>query len=54
MAELECLIVHMDINCNTSSGITYDFNSEKFTLDIRVPVDAFEVKRFCKKRVLQT
>jgi len=34
---------------NTSSGITYDFNSEKFTLDIRVPIDAFELSVFAKR-----
>jgi len=34
---------------NTNSGITYDFNSEKFTLDIRVPIDAFELSVFAKK-----
>ena len=34
---------------NTNAGITYDFNSEKFTLDIRVPIDAFELSVFAKK-----
>jgi len=34
---------------NTNSGITYDFNPEKFSLDIRVPVDAFELSVFAKK-----
>ena len=34
---------------NTNSGITYDFNPEKFTLDIRVPIDAFELSVFAKK-----
>ena len=37
---------------NTNSGITYDFNPEKFTLDIRVPIDAFELSVFCKKKSL--
>ena len=34
---------------DTKSGITYDFNSEKFTLDIRVPIDAFELSVFAKR-----
>jgi len=34
---------------NTNAGITYDFNSEKFTLDIRVPLDAFELSVFAQK-----
>ena len=34
---------------DTKSGITYDFNPEKFTLDIRVPIDAFELSVFAKK-----
>jgi outer membrane usher protein len=38
---------------NTSSGITYDFNPEKFTLDIRVPVDAFELSVFAKKESIK-
>ena len=38
---------------NTSSGITYDFNPEKFTLDIRVPIDAFELSVFAKKESIK-
>jgi outer membrane usher protein len=34
---------------DTKSGITYDFNPEKFTLDIRVPIDAFELSVFAKR-----
>ena len=38
---------------NTNSGITYDFNPEKFTLDIRVPIDAFELSVFAKKESIK-
>jgi outer membrane usher protein len=38
---------------NTNAGITYDFNPEKFTLDIRVPVDAFELSVFAKKESIK-
>jgi len=38
---------------NTSSGITYDFNPEKFTLDIRVPIVAFELSVFAKKESIK-
>ena len=34
---------------NTSSGLTYTFDSEKFALDIRVPIDLFELNVFKQK-----
>jgi outer membrane usher protein len=34
---------------NTSSGLTYTFDSTKFTLDIRVPVELFELNVFKQK-----
>ena len=34
---------------NTSSGLTYNFDSEKFALDIRVPVELFELNVFKQK-----
>jgi outer membrane usher protein len=38
---------------NTSAGITYDFDPEKFTLNIRVPIDAFELSVFAKRESIK-
>ncbi|NCV44144.1 MAG: fimbrial biogenesis outer membrane usher protein [Actinobacteria bacterium] len=34
---------------NTNSGLTYSFNAETFALDIRVPIESFELNVFAKK-----